>query len=148
MLNYVRKIGLDYLSEMFKKLEAKRTQLPQDLYKCLKTEIRIVSQRIHSVRAYAIHKISKMKAQQCMVEHRLEEWMIYSIKHRNRQIYQKCSYLKDCIEKVLLAEPRKTTTSPPRSRRGTPSRRSRSSTSTSAPKTWPCPNPCSTQTGV
>ena len=104
MLNYVRKIGLDYLSDMFKKVEAKKSQLPQEFYRCLKTEIRIVSQRIHSIRAYAIHKISKMKAQQCMVEHRLEEWMIYSIKHRNRQIYQKCNYLKECVEKVGLAD--------------------------------------------
>lgn len=119
MLNYIRKAGMGYLSDMFKKVEMKKGMLPVEFYTCLKNEIRIVGQRIHSIRSYAINQICRMKFQQCMVEHRLEEWMIYSIKYRNKQIYDKCSYLKECVQNVGIFKTRKTLIYPPKSSRST-----------------------------
>lgn len=102
MLDYVRTKALEFLVNLDTKLEARRSSLPNDFYTCLKVESRLSRDRVESLRAYAIHKILKMKARETLVEHRFEEWMIYSIKARNKEVYKLCNILKQAVDQVLL----------------------------------------------
>lgn len=100
MLDFARTKGHAYLSELLNRLEVRKTALPKDFYECMRVEVKKSLLRLESTYAYVIHNISKMKSRQTLVEHRLEQWMIYSIKMRNKGIYDYCCYLKDCIENV------------------------------------------------
>lgn len=107
-LNYIRDQAIEFLEGIALILKRRKATLPEDFYTSLKLETDICRERIESARAYTIHKIQKIRLKESLVEHLFEEWMIFSIKLRNKAIYDYCSYLKDKVKDVCSLNSRKT----------------------------------------
>jgi hypothetical protein len=98
LLNFVQEKALGFLAHVEEQITARRSSLPEQMVNTLEFQIQEVRRRINGVRSFAIHKILKYKYRQTLIEHRLEEWMIYSIKTRNEMIYELACKLKDLVK--------------------------------------------------
>lgn len=101
-LNYIRGQAIEFLENITLILNQRKTTLPGEIYSSLSTEVNICRERVESIRAYTIHKIQKIRLKETLVEHLFEEWMIFSIKIKNKSIYDYCSYLKDKVRDVKI----------------------------------------------
>jgi hypothetical protein len=99
-LDYIRDQALDFLHGALNIVDSGKHSLGKDVKECLRIEILKVERRVLGLRAYVIHKVAEMKIRQTLIDHRLEQVMINSIKVRNEAIYKMCTHLKECVESV------------------------------------------------
>jgi hypothetical protein len=102
--DYVREKALEYLDGIKATLKSRKSSLPRDFYQCMKLEVAIAKERVEGIRSYAIHKIQKLRVRETLLEQMFEEWLIYSVKARNKIVYDYCSYLKDKVTKVEISQ--------------------------------------------
>ena len=101
-LDFIRDQALEFIKGALKLVDSGRHSLGKDFKECLRTEILKVERRVLGLRAYVIHKIAEMKIRQTLIDHRLEQVMISSIKVRNEAVYKMCTHLKECVETVSV----------------------------------------------
>lgn len=105
-LNYIRDQALAFIKGALKLIDSGRHSLNSEFKECLRNEILKVERRVLGLRAYVIHKVAEMKIRQTLIDHRLEQVMISSIKVRNEAVYKMCTHLKECVESVVYFSPR------------------------------------------
>lgn len=110
-LNYIRDQALAFIKGALKLVDSGRHSLNPEYKECLRNEILKVERRVMGLRAYVIHKVAEMKIRQTLIDHRLEQVMISSIKVRNEAVYKMCTHLKECVESVVLYSSRQMTLS-------------------------------------
>lgn len=98
--DFIREKAHEYLETVKINLKARKHSLPKDFYECMRHEVEIARERVEGIRAFAIHKIQKLRVRETLLEQMFEEWLIYSVKARNKVIYEYCSYLKEKVANV------------------------------------------------
>lgn len=101
-LEFIENKANEFLRSFEGSLKKKAREANEEFVECLRAEMRNVGARIYNMKNFLIHNILKMKGRQSLLEHRFDEWMIFSIKRRNAIVYDYCNYLKDAIHKVTV----------------------------------------------
>lgn len=109
--DYIREKALDYLASIKLNLKSRKQSLPDEFFDCMMLEVEIAKDRVEGIRAFAIHKIQKLRVRETLLEQMFEEWLIFSVKSRNKVVYEYCSYLKEKVDTVGFILCRKTLTS-------------------------------------
>lgn len=99
-LDFIREKANEYLDSIKANLKSRKHNLPKDFYECMKQEVLISKERVEGIRAFAIHKIQKLRVRETLLEQMFEEWLIFSIKNRNKVVYDYCTYLKEKVANV------------------------------------------------
>jgi hypothetical protein len=77
----------DFYESNREKARARSTPETQVYTDCLLFEIDCSEQRLQSLRTYFVGKISKVKLRYSLFLHRIEDWIVHSIKTENSIIY-------------------------------------------------------------
>lgn len=98
--DFIREKALDYLASIKLSLKSRKQGLPDEFFDCMMLEVEIAKNRVEGIRAFAIHKIQKLRVRETLLEQMFEEWLIFSVKNRNKVVYEYCSYLKEKVDSV------------------------------------------------
>jgi hypothetical protein len=80
-----------------RKLQENTHRVPADISECLKIELDASGQRLLRAKTFIINKIKKLKIKYSCFLHRLEDWIVHSIKTENKFIYGLIQKVRDCI---------------------------------------------------
>lgn len=95
-IDYVIATCEDSFDELIEKM-MENENLPIEFVECIKHEIKESINRIQGAKRYIVHKIKKTRVIYANLQHRMQDWVVYSCKTENSLIYDLCTHILDCI---------------------------------------------------
>lgn len=87
----------EYFEQMLTKLNEKRDNFPPKMLEVQDCEIKDAFERLQNLKDYIVHKIKKIKLRYTAFVHRMEDWIVFSVKTENSLIYDLINSIKECI---------------------------------------------------
>ena len=96
-IDYIYERANYFIEGMRESLDKKKDDLPEEYNIVLNKEIEVVIDRIDSLKCFITSQIRILKVRYTLFTHRLEDWMIESIREQNLIVYEFIKYIKDSI---------------------------------------------------
>lgn len=97
-IDYIFEKAMEFVEGMQNSLESRKNYLPQEMVEVLNKEIKTGARRVTSLRIFIIGQIRLLKVRYTLFVHRLEDWMINSIREENAIVYDFIKYIRKSVK--------------------------------------------------